>query len=92
MRIAATGRAQTPPELAARAIAVATGEVVLLTEDHCEPGPDWVHRLVESLVPDRGAVGGSVEARPGVSTSDWAFYFADFSRFTPLNAFSPTRS
>ena len=92
VRLAATDSARTPPDLAARAIQAATGDVVLLTEDHCEPCPDWVRHLVENQAPDRGAVGGTIEPRPGTSLVDWAFCYADFFRFTPPAAPGPSRA
>jgi glycosyl transferase family 2 len=92
VRLAATGDAQTPPELSARALPAATGELVLLTEDHCEPAPDWVQQLVENHAPDRGAVGGTVDVRPEASPVDWAFFFADFFRFAPPAAPGPSRA
>ena len=92
VRLAATGNAQTPPELAARAIPAATGDLVLLTEDHCEPDTDWVRRLLESYAPGQGAIGGTVDARPGASLVDWAFFFADFFRFAPPVAPGPSRA
>jgi glycosyl transferase family 2 len=92
VRLAETGSAQTPPELAARAIPAATGDVILLTEDHCEPGPEWVHHLVENHAADRGAVGGTVDVRPHASSIDWAFFFADFFRVAPPAAPGPSRA
>jgi glycosyl transferase family 2 len=92
VRLAASEDAQTPPELAARAIPAATGDEILLTEDHCEPGPDWVRYLVENHAPDRGAVGGTVDVRPGTPAMDWAFFFADFFRFAPPATPGPSRA
>lgn len=77
---------QTPPALAASAIRAATGDVVLLTEDHCEPHPDWVRRLCAALTPERAAVGGVVET-DAATPVNWAFYYADFYRYVkPLPA------
>jgi hypothetical protein len=72
---------RTPLELASRAIRETTGDVVLLTEDHCIPSPDWVRRMVEALVPGCAAAGGLVLQRAGVSATDFAFYFVDFFRY-----------
>ena len=74
---------QTPLELASRAVGEAHGEVVLLTEDHCVPRPDWVHRLVSARRRDRAAVGGAVEPLSGATALDWAFYCVDFFRYMP---------
>lgn len=74
---------RTPLELAARAVREAKGDLILLTEDHCVPHPDWVHRLVKAQRPDRAAVGGAVEALPGGTALDWAFYLVDYFRYLP---------
>lgn len=83
---------RTPLELAARAVKESTGELVLLTEDHCIPRPDWVRRLVEAQRPDRAAVGGVVETHPDASALDWAFYYVDFFRYMRPVAEGPSPS
>jgi len=72
---------RTPLELASLAARESRGDVLLLTEDHCVPDPDWVRILAEAPREDRAAVGGRVEVRPGGSATDWAFYFVDFYRY-----------
>ena len=72
---------RTPLELAARAVESATGDLVILTEDHCIASPDWVRAMRAAQHPGRAVVGGRVEVRPGVSAVDWAFYFVDFFRY-----------
>lgn len=88
--------APSPPLLAAAAIRAARGQVVLLTEDHCEPGPDWVRRLHAAAVASAsgaGAVGGpvapTVQGRTGL---DWAFHFSDFAPYVPPVRGGPSRS
>lgn len=83
---------RTPLELAARAVREAGGELVLLTEDHCVPHPDWVRQLVEAQRPGRAAVGGAVEALPGGTAADWAFYLVDYFRYMPPLAAGPSPS
>jgi hypothetical protein len=78
VRMIANEGERTPLELAARAIREATGDLILLTEDHCEPRQDWVRRLCEAQTPDRAAVGGVVETDADAPAVDWAFYFVDF--------------
>ncbi len=78
---------RTPLELASRAIRESRGAVVLLTEDHCVPAPDWVAELSRSLTRGRGAAGGVVELAEGATAVDWAFYFVDFFRYAnPVEA------
>jgi hypothetical protein len=81
VRMVANEGQRTPLELASRAVREATGDLVLLTEDHCEPRRDWVRRLCEAQGPGRAAVGGVVETHAGVSAVDWAFYYVDFFRY-----------
>lgn len=83
---------RTPLELAARAVREADGELVLLTEDHCVPRPDWVRELVRAQRSDRAAVGGAVEALPGGTAADWAFYLVDYFRYMPPLAAGPSPS
>ena len=73
---------RTPLELASRAIRESRGHVVLLTEDHCVPHPDWVEQLSGSLTAGRAAAGGAVVLGDGASALDWAFYFVDFFRYS----------
>ncbi len=92
VRFVANEGQRTPLELASRAVHEAGGELVILTEDHCIPRPDWVRRLVEAQRPDRAAVGGSVDALPGATSLDWAFYLVDFFRYMPPLGAGPSPS
>jgi hypothetical protein len=73
---------RTPLELASRAIQASAGEVVLLTEDHCVPAPDWVRSMMPELREGRAAVGGVVDIAADATPTDWAFYFVDFFRYS----------
>lgn len=78
---------RSPLELAARAVQLATGDLVLLTEDHCVPRPDWVRRLFDAQANGRAATGGRVETDPEATPVDWAFYWVDFFRYSePVTA------
>lgn len=81
---------RTPLELASRALREATGDVILLTEDHCIPRPDWARTLLAAVGEGRAAVGGRVEALPGATSTDWAFYFVDFFRYAAPVAAGPS--
>ncbi|MDX1394427.1 MAG: glycosyltransferase [Gemmatimonadota bacterium] len=74
---------RTPLELASRAVGEASGELVLLTEDHCVPAPSWVSAMVAAQAEDRAVVGGAVEPLEGTTTADWAFYLVDYYRYMP---------
>ena len=82
VRLSANAGQRTPLELASRAVDLARGELVLLTEDHCIPRADWVRTMVAAERPDRAVVGGRVEVRPGTSAVGFAFYFVDFFRYS----------
>lgn len=87
-RFHANADQRTPLELASRALGEARGDVILLTEDHCIPRPDWVRTMVAAAsVAGRAVVGGRVEIRAGATPTDWAFYFVDFFRYAaPVQA------
>lgn len=93
VRVVVNEGQRTPLELAARAIREATGDIVLLTEDHCLPSSGWVRHLVEEVqVPGRAAVGGLVETDADVSSVDWAFYYVDFFRYSQAIPAGPSPS
>jgi hypothetical protein len=81
VRMVSNAGQRTPLELASRALAEARGELILLTEDHCIPEPDWVSSMLAAQAEGRAVVGGLVEIRPGAGAVDWAFYFVDFFRY-----------
>lgn len=87
----------SPPLLAAAAVRASRGGVVLLTEDHCVPGPDWVRRLraaaAGSPAGAPGAVGGPVALAPSCRGDlEWAFHFSDFAPYVPPVEAGPRRS
>ncbi|HUR00287.1 MAG TPA: hypothetical protein VM166_12595 [Gemmatimonadaceae bacterium] len=72
---------RTPIELTVMALNAATGDRVVLTEDSCIASPGWL-TAVTGVSPDgRGAVGGVVEAMPGISNAMWAFCYVDFFKY-----------
>lgn len=78
---------RTPIELTVMALEAAQGDRVVLTEDSCIASPGWL-AAITSVSPDgRGAVGGIVEAMPGISDAMWAFCYVDFFKYMrPLSA------
>ena len=92
VRMVANEGQRTPLELAARAVQQASGDLVILTEDHCVPDPDWVKRLYEAQQPGRAAVGGVVRPPIDASAVDWAFYYVDFFRYMPPTDAGPAPS
>jgi len=89
VQVVVTECATSPLELAARAVAAARGDLILLTEDHCVPDNAWVMSLTNTLQRNGSAVGGAVDPLDlGTMTAfDWAFYYVDFYRYqSPLTA------
>lgn len=76
-----------PAVMAARCLSEAQGSIILLTEDHCRPAPDWVRRLCDAHHADAAVVGGSIEIDSTARPVDWAFCYVDFYRYAePLSA------
>lgn len=83
VRFVANAGQRTPLELAARAVSEASGDLILLTEDHCVPAPGWVRAMADAQAEGRAVVGGTVEPLPGTTDADWAFYLVDYYRYMP---------
>ncbi|MGH7659249.1 MAG: glycosyltransferase, partial [Gemmatimonadales bacterium] len=81
VRLVCNAGQRTPMELASLALREATGDLIIVTEDHCVPRPDWVRRLVEAQGPGKGAVGGAVETEHSGDPLTWAFYLVDYYRY-----------
>lgn len=73
-------------ELRARGLALATGSIVGILEDHDRPDPHWAARMLEAHRQPYAAVGGAIEN--GIDHPlNWAVYFCDFGRYqNPLHA------
>jgi glycosyltransferase involved in cell wall biosynthesis len=71
----------TPIEIASRALREATGDVIVLTEDHCTPAPGWLKRIVAAHREGRAAVGGAVQTSHSGDPVTWAFYLVDYYRY-----------
>lgn len=79
--------ARTPIELTVIALREARGERIVLTEDSCIASPGWLSAITSVSPQGRGAVGGVVEAMPGISNAMWAFCYVDFFKYMrPLAA------
>jgi hypothetical protein len=80
-----TCRGATTFELRAAGIAAATGDVVAITEDHCEPRPDWASRILDEFraFPRCLAVGGAVVNGTVDTVVDRASFEATFARYAP---------
>jgi hypothetical protein len=71
--------------LRARGAAMARGEVVAFTENHCLVWPDWCERMLSAHAehPDAAAIGGGVLNGSTRRLIDWANYFMTFAPFLP---------
>lgn len=70
------------PQLRAAGILKSTGNIVVITEDHCIPSDDWYVSLVEShQTHDNLAIGGAVDNAATERQIDWAVYFCEYSNF-----------
>jgi hypothetical protein len=83
VRFVSDAAARTPVDLAALALRESRGQVVLLTEDHCEAAVNWVAVLSAAVVANMRTCGGSLAPRSGLSPFDWAFFFVDFHPYLP---------
>ncbi len=68
-----------------RGLAEARGEIVAITEDHCEPHPGWLrrHLAAHSEHPDFAAVGGPVLNGSTARLIDWAIFLQNHARWFP---------
>jgi len=87
------GPSRAPTEITVAAVAATRGEIVLLTEDHCLPGPRWARALADALAaPDRAAAGGTVDTDSAAPASDYALYLVEFFRYAPPRPEGPSPS
>jgi GT2 family glycosyltransferase len=81
------------PELRARGLAIAQGEIVVMLEDHCVTQQDWLARLsaLHRRLP-HAAISGCVENGATKRAIDWAHYLCDYIAFAaPLDAGETTQ-
>ncbi len=71
--------------LRARGIALARGEIVAITEDHCIPAPDWAGELVAAHArhPEAVAIAGAVANGSTKDPWDWANFLLTFAEHMP---------
>jgi GT2 family glycosyltransferase len=71
----------TIPELRGAGMREATGDIVLLTEDHCVPGPRWVDELCLGVDNVAEIAGGGMDNAQRKRAVDWAAYFSEYGLF-----------
>lgn len=59
------------------------GEIIAITEDHCEPRPDWCAQILRAHAehPDAVAIGGAVDNGTRERLLDWAAFLMTQSPF-----------
>jgi GT2 family glycosyltransferase len=73
----------TVPELRARGLDCARGEVVALLEDSCAPDRNWTAEIKRAHSLPYAAIGGAIEIADGARPLDWAVYFFDYGKYMP---------
>jgi glycosyltransferase involved in cell wall biosynthesis len=74
------------------ALLVATGDLLLFTDDDVIPHPDWVAEFVSASDrwPDQSVFGGRTRLAPPPGAPDWIFdlpkYAVNFARYSPLES------
>lgn len=71
----------TIPELRGAGMLAATGDIVMLTEDHCVPGPNWVEELCHGVDNVAEIAGGGMDNAQRTRAIDWAAYFSEYGLF-----------
>lgn len=69
------------PALRAAGMAVAEGDVVAVTEDHCLAAADWLDQLVAAHRAGVDVVGGAMDNAQRERAVDWAAYFAEYGAY-----------
>lgn len=78
LRVVALPTGATIPQLRGAGMAMATGDIIALTEDNCIADPDWVDMLVSGATDDVDVVGGAIDNGRRERAMDWAAYFAEY--------------
>ncbi len=81
LRVVSGDRDESVFALRARGLAVARGEVVAITEDHCVPAPDWPAALLAAHArhPAAAALSGAVGNGAVDDAWDWANFLLTFA-------------
>ena len=67
------------PQLRAIGIEHSTGDIIVITEDHCIAKEDWYVVILKAHESDYAAIGGPVENGSVDRIVDWAAYFCEYS-------------
>jgi glycosyltransferase involved in cell wall biosynthesis len=81
VRVIPVKRGASIPELRGAGMREATGDIVMLTEDHCVPGPQWVDELCLGVDKVADIAGGGMDNAQRKRAIDWAAYFSEYGLF-----------
>jgi GT2 family glycosyltransferase len=81
VRVVPVKHGATIPELRGAGMREATGDIVMLTEDHCVPGPRWVEELCLGVDNVAEIAGGGMDNAQRKRAVDWAAYFSEYGLF-----------
>ncbi|GIW07010.1 MAG: hypothetical protein KatS3mg060_1815 [Dehalococcoidia bacterium] len=73
--------AMTIPEMRSLGIRASRGEWVIVTEDHCEPRPDWLRQFAAAASGPWDVIAGAVENGRRDRLVDWAAFFTEYSEY-----------
>ena len=69
------------PELKAKGIRKAKGEILVMLEDHCVVPENWFEEIIKAHESEYVAIGGAVENGYTSTTLDWATFFCEYASF-----------
>jgi GT2 family glycosyltransferase len=71
------------PEMRAIAMAQASGDFLVITEDHCIAPENWLAEIIKAHESGYSVIGGAVENGSPARLIDWAVFLCEYSGFMP---------
>jgi glycosyltransferase involved in cell wall biosynthesis len=71
------------PELRARGVTEATGDIVAIIEEHCQVKPGWLASIMNNFQDSDAAIGGPILDLEYARTRDWVVYFSEYHNYLP---------
>ncbi len=71
------------PEMRAIAMAQASGDFLVITEDHCIAPENWLAEIIKAHESGYPVIGGAVENGSPARLIDWAVFLCEYSGFMP---------
>lgn len=76
-------RRPSVPELRARGVQRARGDVVAIIEEHCAAPPHWLHTIRAAFGEGDVAIGGPILDSDFGRIRDWVVYFSEYHNYLP---------